>query len=523
VLGMSFFAAASMSIAVPSGIQVVAWIATLWLGRPVFSTALLFALGFIVTFVAGGVTGVMVASVPFDWQVHDTHFVVGHFHYVLVGGVVFPIFAAFYYWMPKMVGRLLDETLGRWNFWLMFLGFQLAFFPMHIAGLLGMPRRTYTYPAGLGWEIPNQVSTVGAFILGLGVAVFMWNVIRSVLLGKGKRPDDNPWNAGTLDWATPTPPPDEGYRYFPIVHSRYPLWEQASLDRGDPEHERIVRGLAESPTEWRAQIVTSVVTAEPQAIAHLSGPSIWPLIAGIMLTLNFVATLFDLYWLLAFSTVATVASAIGWLWPTRLERERRLAGDGSALHGLPVYTSGTSALGWWTMIHIVLVMAVATICLVFSYFYLHANAPVWPPDGYSDHGLLQPTLATLALGVGSLFAYLALRAIRRGSQTGLKVWLTGAAVGAGLFVTLAVLGWNQDQISVSAHAYGSIFLTVGWYQITLVIGGLVLLGVVLVQAWLGYFDARRFLAIQNAAIYCAAIFANWLVVFGVLYATPYLR
>ena len=157
---------------------------------------MLFALGFIVTFVAGGVTGVMVAAIPFDWQVHDTHFVVGHFHYVLVGGVVFPIFAAFYYWMPKMVGRLLDERLGRWNFWLMFLGFQLTFFPMHITGLLGMPRRAYTYPAGLGWEIPNLMSTVGAFVLGLGVAVFIWNVDPERPAGARSRPRRQPVGGG---------------------------------------------------------------------------------------------------------------------------------------------------------------------------------------------------------------------------------------------------------------------------------------------------------------------------------------
>ncbi|MCC7372167.1 MAG: cbb3-type cytochrome c oxidase subunit I [Chloroflexi bacterium] len=522
VLGMSFFAAASMAIAVPSGIQVVAWIATLWLGRPVFTTALLFALGFIVTFVAGGVTGVMVAAIPFDWQVHDTHFVVAHFHYVLVGGVVFPIFAGFYYWMPKMVGRLLDERLGRWNFWLMFLGFQLTFFPMHITGLLGMPRRSYTYQPGLGWEIPNLISTVGAFVMGLGILIFMWNVIQSVLLGRGERPDDNPWDAGTLDWATPTPPPDEGYRVIPLVQSRYPLWEQKSIERGDPDHERVVRGLAQTPHAWRAQLITSVIAAEPQAIAHLAGPSLWPLLAGIALTLNFVATLFDLYWLLAFSTVATVGATIGWLWPSKLERERRLAGDGDSLHGLPVYTSGTSALGWWTMIHIVLVMAVATACLIFSYYYLHSKAPAWPPAGYDRPELLLPSLATGALALGGGMTYLALRAIRAGSQGGLRGWLTGALLAGGAFLWLTYLGWQQEGLSLSGHAYASLFLTLGWYQVILVVGGLIVLGVVLVQALLGYFDHRRFLAIQNAAIYSAASVVNWVVLYGVVYLTPYL-
>jgi cytochrome c oxidase subunit I+III len=519
VLGMSFFAAASMSIAVPSGIQVVAWIATLWLGRPVFTTALLFALGFIVTFVAGGVTGVMVASIPFDWQVHDTHFVVGHFHYVLVGGVVFPIFAAFYYWMPKMVGRALNERLGRWNFWLMFIGFQITFFPMHISGLLGMPRRTYAYPPGLGWDVPNLISTIGAFILALGVAVFMWNAIRSVLLGHGEIHNDNPWDAGTMDWATTSPPPDEGYRVVPIVSSRYPLWEQKQLDRGDLEYERIVHGLAESPTAWRAQLVTSAITAEPQAIVHLARPSIWPLLAAIALTLNFVATLFDLVGLLIFSTLATVGATIGWLWPSRLERERRLAGSGSSLHGLPVYTSGTIAPGWWTMIHIVLVIAVATTCLLFCYFFLHAKASVWPPPGNALPELRPMSWAAIALVGAAGATGLALRAIRADSQGWLRAWLACAVLASGLFLATVMLALQEPSLSHAAHAFGSIVLTLVWYQIYMVLAGIILTGVVLVQALLGYFDERRFLAVQNTAIYSATMAVNWLAILAALYFT----
>jgi cytochrome c oxidase subunit I+III len=523
VLGMSLFAAASMAIAIPAGIQVVAWIATLWLGRPVLTTALLFAVGFIVTFLVGGVTGVMVAAVPFDWQVHDTHFVVGHFHYVLVGGVVFPIFAGFYYWVPKIVGRLLDERLGRWNFWLMFVGFQLAFFPMHVSGLLGMPRRVFTYPAGLGWEVPNLVSTAGAYLLGLGVAVFVWNVIRSVVLGRGARPGDNPWGAGTLDWATPTPPPDEGYRVLPIVRSRYPLWEQKRLDEGDAAQEGAVRGLAESPTAWRAQLVTNVVTAEPQAIVRLAGPSIWPLVAGVVLTLNFVATLFDLYWLLALSVVGTIAATIAWLWPSKEERERRLAGSGATLHGLPVYTSGTSAPAWWTMAHVVLVVAVATACLVMSYYYLRAGAPAWPPAGTPSPGLLLPGLATPAALGGALAVWWAERRVRRGGLGQLKLGLALAVALWTAFLALLVAdvaGQVRGGLSPAAHAYGSAVVTLLGYQGVVAAGGLVLLAVVLVQALLGYFDSRRFLAVQNTALFCAAAAVNWLVVGAVVYLGP---
>ena len=525
VLGMSFFAAASMAIAIPSGIQVVAWIATLWKGRPVVTTALLFSLGFIVTFVVGGVTGVMVASIPFDWQVHDTQFVVAHFHYVLVGGVILPIFAAFYYWMPKLVGRPLDERLGRWNFWLMFLGFQLAFFPLHISGLLGMPRRVYTYLPGFGWEIPNLISTLGAYLIGLGVALFIWNAIWSVLLRRGARPSDNPWRAGTLDWATPTPPPDEGYRVVPIVRSRYPLWDQARLDEGDPRHERIVRGLAESPAEWRAQLITTALTAEPQAIVRLAHPSIWPLLASLALTLNFVATLFDLYWLLLVSTIATAAATVVWLWPSREERERRLAGQpgvDTTVHGLPVYTSGTSAPGWWTMAHIVLVIFVSTACLVFSYFYLRANAPAWPPAGVSRPELLLPGLATLATLSCAAAAHWAERGIRRGRQTQLKLGLAAALAFVVAVIVLLGLDWGRSGLSPTAHAYGSLVLALVGFQGTLLVGGLVLIGVVLAQALLGYFDRHRFLAVQNTALYCAALTVNWLVTAAVVYLSPYL-
>src|SRR5690606_34161230 len=175
------------------GIQVFCWIATIWTGRPVFRTSLLFVLGFLVLFVLGGLTGVMVAAIPFDLQVHDTYFVVAHFHYVLIGGAVFPLFAAIYYWFPKVTGRMLSERLGRWNFWLLFAGFNLTFFPMHILGLMGMPRRVYTYPAEMGWGGLNLLSSSGAALLAAGGAMFLCNVARSARAGAPAGED--PWSA----------------------------------------------------------------------------------------------------------------------------------------------------------------------------------------------------------------------------------------------------------------------------------------------------------------------------------------
>ena len=189
-LSLSFFSAASMAVSLPSGIQVFAWIATIASGRLRLATPSLFVLGFLFIFTLGGLTGVMVAMVPFDWQAHDTYFVVAHFHYVLVGGMVFPLFAAFYYWVPAFSRRALSERLGKTAFWLMFVGFNVAFFPMHMSGLLGMPRRVYTYPAGLGWDALNLISTVGAFIRGarrVGLPVRSREEPAPLLVGPGRR------------------------------------------------------------------------------------------------------------------------------------------------------------------------------------------------------------------------------------------------------------------------------------------------------------------------------------------------
>jgi cytochrome c oxidase subunit 1 len=229
------FSASTMAIAIPTGVKIFTWLATLYGGAIRFRTPMLFALGFIAMFLLGGLSGVTLAVVPIDWQVNGSYYLVAHFHYVAFGGVAFAMFAGFYYWFPKMSGRMLSERLGALNFWTTFIGFNLTFFPMHLLGIQGMPRRVYTYPANLGWDNANLLATVGAFVMGLAVLMFVANVLYSMFFGPPA--GDNPWDAWTLEWATASPPPEYNFAELPQVTSRRPLWDLAHPEDPDWQHE----------------------------------------------------------------------------------------------------------------------------------------------------------------------------------------------------------------------------------------------------------------------------------------------
>jgi cytochrome c oxidase subunit 1/cytochrome c oxidase subunit I+III len=289
----------------------------------VFTTAFMFFASFIVLFTIGGVSGYMTGSLPVDWQLTDTYFVVAHIHYVLIGINVFPVVGAMYFWFPKFTGRMLDERLGRWNFWTMFIGFNLGFFPMHISGLLGMPRRVYTYADGMGWDWLNLITTLGSFVFAIGVLLFVVNVV--VSYRRGHIAGDNPWDAPTLEWATPSPPPPYNFVVIPTVASRHPLWEDR-LGESKTQESHPHAGLVLD--HGREAVGTDPVDAEPDIILKMPSDSLAPLVLSIAATFVFVGLVAHWWWLAAIAAVVTGAAIIGWLWPEAALGETAEAGHG---------------------------------------------------------------------------------------------------------------------------------------------------------------------------------------------------
>jgi cytochrome c oxidase subunit I+III len=303
--GTSFFTAASMMIVVPTGVQIFCWIATLWSGRVRLATPMLYALGFFQVFIIGGLTGVMLASVPLDSQVHDTFFVVAHFHYVLIGGSLFPLLGGVIYWFPKMTGRMLSERLGIVSFALLLIGFNLTFFPQHILGLMGMPRRVYTYPVEMQWGSLNLLSSAGAVIMFLALSVYLANVI--VSLKRGPAAADNPWDASSLEWATSSPPPAFNFLPSPTVAGRDPLWD------GDWPEQPVVTGLA---AHKREVLITRVLDAEPDHRKEFPDPTPWPFLTAVAVAGLFIGTMFTPYAVL-WGAIPTTIGLLGWAWPRK--------------------------------------------------------------------------------------------------------------------------------------------------------------------------------------------------------------
>jgi cytochrome c oxidase subunit I+III len=493
VISLGFFSAASEAVVIPTGVQIFALIATMFAGKLRFEPPMLFVMGFLFTFVMGGLTGVMVAIAPFDWQVHDSYFIVAHLHYVLIGGMLFPMFAATYYWMPLISGRRM--SLGRPTFWLMFAGFHIGFFPMHFTGLMGMPRRVYTYPEGLGWDELNLLSTVGAFVFASGVVLFVIDVVQH--FWRGERAPRNPWGAGTLDWMMEMPPQDWGARSVPIVTTRYPLWQQANLV-DDVDHGRFL--IPDAPDLRRETIISSVVDAEPEQVLRVPGNSWWPLLAAIPTGGFFIAATFHAWVITGVSGVLAGAAILGWLWTTaeRADPNRRDAGCG---YVLPRYVSGPPSVGWWAMFITVLADGTAFVSLIFAYFFYWTVSEAWPPALVGEHSLLLPAAAApfLLLAAGLIrWSVTALRLVQTG-RFKLAVCLgCGALLAAAALQIRWLLGAGLDP---TAHAYPAIVWTLYGYFLFHVVLAVVMGLYVLARFFAGHLAPGYDIDLRNVALF----------------------
>jgi cytochrome c oxidase subunit I+III len=386
--------AASMAIAVPTAVQVFAWIATLWRGRVQLNAPTLFVLGFLLVFVLGGLTGVMVAAVPFDWQAHDSYFIVAHLHYVLVGGLVFPMLAGAYFWVPLFNGHRMSEAWARWVFGLVFAGTNVAFFPMHASGLLGMPRRIYTYGSEMGWAGLNMASTVGALLLAGGVALFTIDLVRT--LRRPQRTHGDPWRASSLEWL----PQDEyATRSQPDVRSAEPLWRQPLLVQ---EVETGMHWLPGSATGMRETLVTGWRDARPRYLLVLPGDSWLPFLcalgtAGFFLLMTVQQTIAA--WLFGALAIATL---VAWLW----QADRPLPPQATVAEGveLPIGAQGRASHSWWATWVLVVVDAAIFASLAFTFLHLSMRLEVCPPPGAHLPVAPWPWLQAAFLAASSLLA-----------------------------------------------------------------------------------------------------------------------
>ncbi len=448
------FSAASLIVAIPAGTQVFAWIATFMRGRAQLATPTWFILGFFGIFVLGGLTGVMLAVVPFDWQAHDTYFVVAHLHYVLIGGMVFPVFAAIYYWAPMVSGRRLSEALGKWGCALMFIGVNVTFFPMHLAGLAGMPRRVFTYSDRLGIDVYNLWSTVGAFILAAGVLIIMLDLL--LHLRPTGKVDANPWKAGTLEWL---PLDNYATRSIPHVKSHYPLWDDPHLRRDVDAGAYYLPGTV---TGGRETLVTSARSASPQFLLRLPGPSWLPLLAGIGTAIFFFALTVKWTWVTIAAGALTLISIFRWLWESDPAPSGRRFPIGAGIE-LPDYATGSRSHAWWAMVVLMLVSAAVFASLVFSYFYLRAGSDAgWPADPVALPAI--PWLLGAALGwsIAAAAIWIAGRALTRAQSVRLAVTIaTGLLM---VIVATAAHSLSLAAVDAKGDGHGAIVHAMFWWQ-----------------------------------------------------------
>lgn len=432
-LAQAFFSVASMLVAIPTAIQLFAWLATLLSGRPVFRLPMLWITGFLIVFVAGGLTGVMLAMVPFDWQVHDTQFVVAHLHYVVIGSMFFPLVAGLYYWMPHFTGRMASETMGRWAFGFTFVGFNTTFLIMHWTGLLGMPRRVYTYAPGVGWDWPNLISSIGSFIMAIGIAMILLDVLLHFRFGR-KAPA-NPWGADTLEWATSTPPSPYNFISLPECPTRHPLWDYPNLPQTITQGKHT---LAVASHGRRETWGTDPVTGEVREIIHLPANAWIPFFAALTLAVLFVSLLLQSYTLSVMMLVILSGLLLRWSWengthPNAAPHEQTEPGDP------PLHSRTFDGPGLWGMAVSLLVDASMYMALLFGWLYLWTVAPLWHVPEQAPIGWLSLLISGLLLSFSGIWYYRLMKQVRKGHVSCLQMNLWGIAIVA--FVHVLSLLW----------------------------------------------------------------------------------
>jgi len=451
-----YFAAATLIVAIPSAIQLFAWVTTLITGRPEFKTPLLWIIGFIVLFIMGGLSGVTLAAIPFDQQVTDTYYIVGHFHYVIFGAAVFPLLGGMYFWFPKVTGRMFYERIGQLSFWVTFIGMNLTFFPMHILGLVGMPRRDYTYPEGLGWTTLNLIESIGAYILTVGLLLVAANLIVSRF--RGKPAGDDPFGGDTLEWTTPSPPPSYNFAVIPTVRDPYAGWDKEAREHDLQRLER-GEGVLERGHETPG---TTVLDANSDEILEMPSESWMPVLLAAALGVVFTMLLLRHYVTAGvFVGVAGLALAV-WHWkePADAHEPTGSTETASAVSAADVERRRRALpSGWWGTTLLIATEAAFFGTLISSYFYLASLAPAWPPPGFPKPQVALPLALTGVLLTTSVPIFLAARNARHANTRAAWLWIALALVIQCGYLAWQIVLFVEDLSTFSPreHAYGSIY------------------------------------------------------------------
>ena len=514
-ISLGLFSAASEAVAIPTGVQIFCFLATLFAGRVTRSVPVLFIFGGLATFVIGGLTGVMVALAPFDFQAHDTYFIVGHLHSVLIGGTIFPIVAGFYYFFPLANGKKLSERLGRLAFWLMFVGFNVTFVPMHLTGLRGMVRRVFTYPENMGFDTLNFMSTVGAFILGAGVAVFVWDVVRP----KRSQPysERNPWNAGTLEWLAEMPDKPWGVRSIPEIDSRYPLWDQPNFMR-DVDEGRFY--LPDAEELQRETLVTTPIDADPIQCLRVPGPTFLTFFAAMFTGGVFIFSTFHWWWAALASGVLALGTILTWLWTGTAVIPEKPGKDVGLGLSLPLYASGPKSVGWWAMLITMIGDMTAFLSLIFGYFFYWTARTDFAAPAMAGPGVFWPLIAAALVGAAWLLTVLARRWNRANSAAafhgGLALATVLAAAGG---AALAAGPWTNG-LDPESHVYPAmVWILVIWNVAHLAVGIIAQLYCIAGRA-AGRLTAQHDIDIVNVALYWHFMAATALITVAVIAGFP---